>query len=126
MLTCSLNPTETTTTSEAVPITKDHWFFIKSNVSGLVMDLEAGWFISPTDVGAYIYMKKQYSLDDADKSLLYRQMWRFEDGYFINRKTGYVIDIFSRTAVVGVKLIQQHKALTEVNELIWLIKRISL
>ncbi|KAG0307670.1 hypothetical protein BGZ98_010139, partial [Dissophora globulifera] len=104
---------ETIVTSKVVPITAEDWFFIKSGVTGLVMDLEAGWITSPTDVGAYISMKKQRALDDADKSLLERQLWRYEDGYLINRRTGYVIDIYGRTAVVGVKLIQQHRALTE-------------
>lgn len=80
------------------------------------MDLEAGWITSPTDPGAYISMKKQRSLDDVDKSLLERQLWRYEDGYFINRRTNYVIDIYGRSAIVGVKLIQQHKATTEVRK----------
>ncbi|KAI1316330.1 hypothetical protein EDD11_010109 [Mortierella claussenii] len=104
---------KTVVSSKSAPIQKDDWFFIKSSATSLVMDLEAGWITSPTDVGAYISMKKQRALDDADKSLLERQLWRFEDGYFINRKTGYVIDIYGRTAVVGVKLIQQHRALAE-------------
>ncbi|KAF9547918.1 hypothetical protein EC957_007645, partial [Mortierella hygrophila] len=104
---------KTTVSSKVVPITKGDWFFIKSSATGLVMDLEAGWITSPTDAGAYIAMKKQRSLEDTDKSLLERQLWRFEDGYFFNRRTGYVIDIYGRSAVVGVKLIQQHKATTE-------------
>ncbi|KAF9950314.1 hypothetical protein BGZ70_001429, partial [Mortierella alpina] len=99
--------------SKVVTIKNDDWFFIKSGATGYVMDLEAGWITSPTDPGAYISMKKQRSLDDPDKSLLERQLWRYEDGYFINRKTNYVIDIYGRSAVVGVKLIQQHKATTE-------------
>ncbi|KAF9933124.1 hypothetical protein FBU30_006448, partial [Linnemannia zychae] len=102
-----------TSSSKIVPITKGDWFYIKSNATGLVMDLEAGWITAPTDVGAYISMKKQRSLEDTDKSLLERQLWRYEDGYFFNRKTGYVIDIYGRSAVVGVKLIQQHKATVE-------------
>ncbi|KAF8924852.1 hypothetical protein BGZ58_001364, partial [Dissophora ornata] len=111
--TTTTTTTKTTTSSKVVAITKDDWFFIKSNATELVMDLEAGWITSPTDVGAYISMKKQRSLDDADEGLLHRQMWRYEEGYFINRKTGFVIDIYGRTAVVGVKLIQQHQAFTE-------------
>ncbi|KAF9430481.1 hypothetical protein BGZ76_000821, partial [Entomortierella beljakovae] len=103
--------TETVTSKKAVQ--NDDWFFIKSGLTGLVMDLEAGWITSPTDVGAYISMKKQRSLNDTDKSLLERQLWRYEEGYFINRKTGFVVDIYGRHAVAGVKLIQQHKALTE-------------
>ncbi|KAG9320569.1 hypothetical protein KVV02_002822, partial [Mortierella alpina] len=99
--------------SKVVAIKNDDWFFIKSGATGYVMDLEAGWITSPTDPGAYISMKKQRSLDDADKSLLERQLWRYEDGYFINRRTNFVIDIYGRSAIVGVKLIQQHKATTE-------------
>ncbi|KAG0196973.1 hypothetical protein BGX28_009522, partial [Mortierella sp. GBA30] len=99
--------------SKVVPIQSDDWFFIKSSATGLVMDLEAGWITSPTDPGAYISMKKQRSLEDTDKSLLERQLWRYDNGYFVNRKTGYVIDIYGRSAIVGVKLIQQHKASTE-------------
>ncbi|KAF9569219.1 hypothetical protein EC968_002657, partial [Mortierella alpina] len=99
--------------SKVVSIKNDDWFFIKSGATGYVMDLEAGWITSPTDPGAYISMKKQRSLDDPDKSLLERQLWRYEDGYFINRRTNYVIDIYGRSAIVGVKLIQQHKATTE-------------
>ncbi|KAF9195071.1 hypothetical protein BGZ50_005292, partial [Haplosporangium sp. Z 11] len=105
--------TITETTSKRVSIQKDDWFFIKSGITGLVMDLETGWITSATDVGAYISMRKQRSLDDTDKNLLEQQLWRYEEGYFINCKTGYVIDIYGRTAVVGVKLIQQHKASTE-------------
>ncbi|KAF9905967.1 hypothetical protein BX616_000861, partial [Lobosporangium transversale] len=109
----TITRTETTIVKEVVPIQKDDWFYIKSSASGLVMDLEAGWITSATDVGAYISMKKQRPLEDADKSLVERQLWRYEDGYIINRRTGFVFDIYGRTAVVGVKLIQQHKALTE-------------
>ncbi|KAG0260352.1 hypothetical protein BG011_001953, partial [Mortierella polycephala] len=105
--------TITKTVSKRVSIQKDDWFFIKSGTTGLVMDLETGWITSATDVGAYISMKKQRSLEDTDKNLLDQQLWRYEEGFFINRKTGYVIDIYGRTAVVGVKLIQQHKASTE-------------
>ncbi|KAG0013890.1 hypothetical protein BGZ80_010786, partial [Entomortierella chlamydospora] len=101
------------TSPKVVPIQKDDWFYIKSGITGLVMDLESGWITNPTDVGAYISMKKQRSLQDADKSLLERQLWRYEDGYFINRRTNYVIDVYGRNAVVGIKLIQQHKAATE-------------
>jgi len=67
---------------------------------------------SATDASAYIHMKKQRSLDDAERDLLERQLWRYEDGYIINRKTGYVIDTYG-TAVVGVKLIQSHMAHTD-------------
>jgi len=98
-----------------VEIQSSDWFYIKS-ASGMVMDLEAGWITSPTDVGAYISMRKQRSLEDSDKSLVERQLWRYEDGYFINRRTNYVIDIYGRSAVVGVKLVQHHKATTEVIE----------
>ncbi|KAG0007646.1 hypothetical protein BGZ82_005235, partial [Podila clonocystis] len=77
------------------------------------MDLEAGWITQPTDVGAYISMKKQRSLEESDRALLERQLWRYEEGYLVNRKTNYVIDIYGRSAVVGVKLIQQYKATTE-------------
>ncbi|KAF9409794.1 hypothetical protein BGZ94_001860, partial [Podila epigama] len=106
--------TETSTTSsKVVPIQKHDWFFIKNTGTGLVMDLEAGWITQATDVGAYIYMKKQRSLEDSDRSLVERQLWRYEDGYLINRRTNYVIDIYGRSAVVGVKLIQQYKANTE-------------
>ncbi|KAG0240690.1 hypothetical protein BGW41_006773, partial [Actinomortierella wolfii] len=97
-------------TSKVVQLTKDDWFFIKSSATGLVMDLEAGWITAPTDPGAYITMKKQRSLDEAERSYLERQLWRYDDGYLVNRRTGYVIDIYGRTAVVGVKLVQQHKS----------------
>ncbi|KFH70968.1 hypothetical protein MVEG_03814 [Podila verticillata NRRL 6337] len=107
--------TETTTSSsKVVNIEKNDWFFIKSGATGLVMDLEAGWITQPTDVGAYISMKKQRSLEESDRALLERQLWRYEDGYLINRRTNYVVDIYGRSAVVGVKLIQQYKATTEV------------
>ncbi|KAG0023149.1 hypothetical protein BGZ81_008247, partial [Podila clonocystis] len=106
--------TETTTTSsKTVAIEKNDWFFIKSGATGLVMDLEAGWITQPTDVGAYISMKKQRSLEESDRALLERQLWRYEDGYLVNRRTNYVIDIYGRSAVIGVKLIQQYKATTE-------------
>ncbi|KAF9954970.1 hypothetical protein BGZ72_004124, partial [Mortierella alpina] len=91
--------TVTETVSKVVSIKNDDWFFIKSGATGYVMDLEAGWITSPTDPGAYISMKKQRSLEDADKSLLERQLWRYEDGYFINRRTNYVIDIYGRSAI---------------------------
>ncbi|KAF9373316.1 hypothetical protein CPB97_000656, partial [Podila verticillata] len=106
--------TETTTSSsKVVNIEKNDWFFIKSGATGLVMDLEAGWITQPTDVGAYISMKKQRSLEESDRALVERQLWRYEDGYLINRRTNYVVDIYGRSAVVGVKLIQQYKASTE-------------
>ncbi|KAF9100709.1 hypothetical protein BGX27_000276, partial [Mortierella sp. AM989] len=104
---------KTVTSTKVVSIRKDDWFFIKSSATGLVMDLEAGWLTSPTDVGAYISMKKQRNVEDPDKTLLERQLWRYEDGYVINCKTGYVIDIYGHNAVVGAKLVQERKALTE-------------
>ncbi|KAG0043718.1 hypothetical protein BGZ83_011087, partial [Gryganskiella cystojenkinii] len=103
---------KTITSSQVVELQSDDWFYIKS-ANGYVMDLEAGWITSPTDVGAYISMRKQRSLEDSDKSLVERQLWRYEDGYFINRRTNYVIDVNGRSAVVGVKLVQHHKATTE-------------
>ncbi|KAF9156576.1 hypothetical protein DFQ26_009301, partial [Actinomortierella ambigua] len=96
--------------SKVVQLTKNDWFFIKSSATGLVMDLEAGWITAPTDPGAYITMKKQRSIDDTERSFLERQLWRYDDGYLINRRTGYVLDIYGRSAVVGVKLVQQHKS----------------
>ncbi|KAF9974682.1 hypothetical protein BGZ73_001866, partial [Actinomortierella ambigua] len=96
--------------SKVVQLTKNDWFFIKSASTGLVMDLEAGWITAPTDPGAYITMKKQRSVDESERSFVERQLWRYDDGYLINRRTGYVIDIYGRSAVVGVKLVQQHKS----------------
>ncbi|KAF9360723.1 hypothetical protein BGX34_007540, partial [Mortierella sp. NVP85] len=104
-------PAKPVVESKVVTLSKDDWFFIKSS-NGLVFDLQAGWMTSPTDPSAYIHMKKQRSLDDAERHLLERQLWRYEDGYIINRKTGYVIDTYG-TAVVGVKLIQSHRAHTD-------------
>ncbi|KAI8971822.1 ricin B lectin domain-containing protein [Mycotypha africana] len=58
-------------------------FFIKSELNGRVLDVEGG----ATDDAARIIVYKQKSSDNQN------QLWRYENGYFINVKSAKVLDI---------------------------------
>ncbi|OBZ89643.1 hypothetical protein A0J61_02305 [Choanephora cucurbitarum] len=58
-------------------------FYIKSHFNGRVLDVEDG----STEDGAKIIVYTQKSEDP------YNQLWRYEDGYFINAKSAKVLDI---------------------------------
>ncbi|KAI8346189.1 ricin B lectin domain-containing protein [Blakeslea trispora] len=58
-------------------------FYIKSHFNGRVLDVEDG--STEDDARIIVYTQKH---DDA-----YNQLWRYEDGYFINAKSAKVLDI---------------------------------
>ena len=70
------------------------WFYIKSAASNLVVDIEHGYFTDPMKAGARAEMNHQ-KIDNGDgrHSLLELQLWRYEAGFLINRRTGFVLDI---------------------------------
>lgn len=84
--------------AESISIRPDNfptsWFYIKSAASGLVVDIEHGYFTDPMKAGARAEMNHQ-KIDNGDgrHSLLELQLWRYEAGFLINRRTGFVLDI---------------------------------
>ncbi|KAI7818436.1 hypothetical protein BC939DRAFT_480328 [Gamsiella multidivaricata] len=84
--------------AESISIRPDNfpqsWFYIKSAASGLVVDIEHGYFTDPMKAGARAEMNHQ-KIDNGDgrHTLLELQLWRYEAGFLINRRTGFVLDI---------------------------------
>ncbi|KAF9343302.1 hypothetical protein BGX34_006950, partial [Mortierella sp. NVP85] len=83
------------------------WFYIKSKSSDLVIDVEHGFLTDPMKAGARLELNHQ-KLDNSDGQhrLLGLQLWRFEDGYIINYRTGMVLDIQGGLSKSGARLIQ--------------------
>ncbi|KAG0012587.1 hypothetical protein BGZ81_001477, partial [Podila clonocystis] len=83
------------------------WFYIKSAVSGLVIDIEHGYFTDPMKVGARAEMNHQ-KIDNGDgrHSLLELQLWRYEAGFLINCRTGFVLDIQGGSLKLDARVVQ--------------------
>ncbi|RUS14907.1 ricin B lectin domain-containing protein [Endogone sp. FLAS-F59071] len=61
------------------------YFFIRSRQNGKVLDVEGG--SSDAGVRICIWPKKDYDNDN--------QLWKFEEGFLVNKRSGLVIDIQS-------------------------------
>ncbi|KAF9275594.1 hypothetical protein BGZ68_010685, partial [Mortierella alpina] len=97
--------------AESISIRPDNfptsWFYIKSAASGLVVDIEHGYFTDPMKAGARAEMNHQ-KIDSGDgrHSLLELQLWRYEAGFLINRRTGFVLDIQGGTLKLAARVVQ--------------------
>jgi len=77
-----------------------------------VIDIEHGFLTDPMKAGARAEMNHQ-KIDNGDgrHSLLELQLWRYESGFLINRRTGFVLDIQGGTLKLAARVIQwQRKA----------------
>ncbi|KAF9307936.1 hypothetical protein BG003_011837, partial [Podila horticola] len=87
-----------------------NWFYIKSAASNLVVDIERGYFTNPMKVGARTAMNHQ-KIDSGDgrHSLLELQLWRYEAGFLINRRTGFVLDIQGGSLDIAARVVQRQR-----------------
>ncbi|KAF8942770.1 hypothetical protein BGZ46_006667 [Entomortierella lignicola] len=69
-------------------------FYIQSS-TGLVLDVESGFLKDPLKAGARIELAHRKSSKSSTDSIasLEQQLWRHEEGYIINVRTGHVLDI---------------------------------
>lgn len=83
------------------------WFYLKHKASGLVLSVEHGFWLDHTKVGAKIALSHQRLCGSSSRhALLDLQLWRFEDGFIINRRTGLVLDVWESIFKPGTKIIQ--------------------
>jgi len=83
------------------------WFYIKSKASGFVLDVEHGFLRDHSKPGANIELNHQKLRASAKRhALLELQLWKFQDGFVINRRTGLVLDVAQATLLTGTRVIQ--------------------
>jgi hypothetical protein len=83
-------------TTEHVEFPKDGWFYIKSGLADLVLDVEHGAFVNHMKPGAYIQLRHQkLKTDSRSHALLELQLWRYVGGYLLNRRTGLALTVES-------------------------------
>ncbi|KAF9583250.1 hypothetical protein BGW38_009928 [Lunasporangiospora selenospora] len=70
-------------------------FYIRSGIAGLVLDIESGFLKDPTKAGARVQLAHRKSSKTGTDSFPQReqQLWRTEEGYIVNVRTGHVLDI---------------------------------
>ncbi|KAG0347792.1 hypothetical protein BG005_011893 [Podila minutissima] len=84
---------------------QDKWFYIKSRASGLVIDVEHGFGRDHTKASTSVVLNHQKVYgSSACHALLEQQLWRLEDGYIINRRTGLVLEVHDFSFRAGAKI----------------------
>jgi hypothetical protein len=70
-------------------------FHIQSAIAGLVLDIESGFLKDPLKAGARVELAHRKSIKGSTDSFpsLEQQLWRAEEGYIVNVRTGHVLDI---------------------------------
>ncbi|KAF9302842.1 hypothetical protein BGZ91_009232, partial [Linnemannia elongata] len=96
---------------QAPPVTTvlptNGWFYIKSKSSGLVIDVEQSLLSNPMDPNVLVNMSTQISDDsDSDHSKIESQLWRYDAGQIINRRSGLVLDCKQGVVRYGARLMQ--------------------
>jgi hypothetical protein len=92
----------------------EKYFYIKSKASGLVLDIEHGFLRDHTKPGAYLQLNGQKLVASEKKhALLELQLWRFDNGFIINRRTGMVLDATEGSLKAGTRLIQWTRRTTD-------------
>ncbi|KAF9929140.1 hypothetical protein BGZ65_005935, partial [Modicella reniformis] len=100
----------------------DKWFYIKSKASNFVLDVEHGFFRDHTKPGAILELNGQKLHASAKKhALLELQLWRFEDGFIINRRTGLALDAADGSLKPGTRLIQWTRKSTDNDNQQWAV-----
>ncbi|KAF9185834.1 hypothetical protein BGZ51_002435 [Haplosporangium sp. Z 767] len=71
-------------------------FCIQSGIAGLVLDIESGFLKDPLKAGARVelaHRKSSKNGTDTTTQSEKQQLWRAEEGYIVNARTGHVLDI---------------------------------
>ncbi|KAI7818437.1 hypothetical protein BC939DRAFT_291962 [Gamsiella multidivaricata] len=70
-------------------------FYIQSGIAGLVLDIETGFLKDPLKAGARVELTHKKSSKNSTDSFAQfeQQLWRAEEGYIVNVRTGHVLDI---------------------------------
>lgn len=70
-------------------------FYIQSGIAGLVLDIESGFLKDPLKAGARVELAHRKSTKSSTDSFpaLEQQLWRAEENYIVNVRTGHVLDI---------------------------------
>ncbi|KAI9274583.1 ricin B lectin domain-containing protein [Phascolomyces articulosus] len=81
------------------------YFYIKSQTSNLVLDIDDG----KTDPGAnlIVYSQKDHDAEDNDN-----QLWRYDDGFLTNKKSGLVLDVSGGDLKADKDIVQYGRKLT--------------
>ncbi|KAF9344131.1 hypothetical protein BGX34_005967 [Mortierella sp. NVP85] len=82
------------------------WVYIKSKVSNLVLDVEKGFLKDPLKAGARLELNDQMLHPSDAQPSIELQLWRFDDGYIVNRRSGLVLDIQGGVLRAGTRLVQ--------------------
>lgn len=88
------------TTTTTLPLSG--WFYIKSLSSGHVIDVE-GDSMAPNLV---ITNNLVTASTSGDNAAIESQLWRYQDGQLINRRSGYVLDCKQGVVRYGARLMQ--------------------
>ncbi|KAI8352981.1 ricin B lectin domain-containing protein, partial [Mortierella sp. GBAus27b] len=100
----------------------EKYFYIKSKASGLVLDVEHGFLRDHTKPGAYLQLNGQKLIASEKKhALLELQLWRFDNGFIINRRTGMVLDATEGSLKAGTRLIQWTRRTTDNDNQQWTV-----
>lgn len=70
------------------------WFYLKSGISDLVLEVEHGRQVNHLQAGTQVKLAHQrLKSGKHSHALLELQLWRFDDGYIINRRSGLVLAV---------------------------------
>lgn len=70
------------------------WFYLKSGISDLVLEVEHGRQINHLQAGSQVKLAHQrLKSGKHSHALLELQLWRFDDGYIVNRRSGLVLAV---------------------------------
>ncbi|KAI7851067.1 ricin B lectin domain-containing protein [Circinella umbellata] len=83
----------------------DSYFYIKSQKNELVLDIDDG----KTEPGANLIMYSQKDHDAEDND---NQLWRYDDGFLTNKKSGLVLDISGGDLKADKDIVQYGRKLT--------------
>lgn len=73
------------------------WFYLKSGISDLVLEVEHGRQVNHLQAGSQVKLAHQkLKSGKHSHALLELQLWRFDDGYIINRRSGLVLAVDKR------------------------------
>ncbi|KAF7721215.1 hypothetical protein EC973_005100, partial [Apophysomyces ossiformis] len=90
--------TESTTTVEQHGVFPEGWFFVKSQAHGLVLTVLNSGVLAAEAVAV--------KLDTANYS---RQLWKYQDGYLINKASEMVLDVKGGSITPGAEVCQYKK-----------------
>ncbi|KAF9277098.1 hypothetical protein BGZ68_009527, partial [Mortierella alpina] len=103
----SRDPSERTTQCATTVLPTAGWFYIKSQSSGFVIDVEQGLLSDPMAPNVLVNMNAQVMTDaEEQREKLESQLWRYKEGQLINRRSGLVLDCKQGVVRYGARLMQ--------------------